>query len=79
MLSRNFVATQTRLIFGLYGSIFYVGDGALLDGQDLIRNVVDDGEVGIIESRLLRWTIKPASERYKVRYYHRYLTYLDSR
>ena len=42
------------------------GDGALLDGQDLICNVVEEGEAGIIESRLLRWTTKPANQRYKV-------------
>ncbi len=48
------------------GKVTYsvVGDGALLDGQDLIKNVVDEDL--IIESRLLRWTIKPASQRYKV-------------
>ena len=41
----------------------------MLDGQDLIRNVVEEGgEVVIIESRVLRWTVKPAAERYKVLY-----------
>jgi hypothetical protein len=41
-----------------------LGDGALLDNQDLIRNVSEEGQV--IESSILRWTLKPAAQRYKV-------------
>ncbi len=43
---------------------YNLGDGALLDNQDLIRNVSEEGQV--IESRILRWSLKPAAQRYKV-------------